>query len=72
MLLEQFFFLYVYDGGDLYMSHGTIILFNLSFLKLSELSPSWALNVTEILESLLSLNPVKLPYDQKDRSCLIF
>ena len=35
------------------MSHGTIILFNTSFLKLSELSLSWVLNVTEILKSLL-------------------
>ena len=35
------------------MSHGTIILFNRSFLKLSELSPSWVLYVTEILKSLL-------------------
>ena len=31
------------------MSYGTIILFIVSFLKLSELSPSWVLNVTEIL-----------------------
>ena len=36
------------------MSHGSIILFNISFLKLSELSPSWVLNMTEILESLLT------------------
>ena len=35
------------------MSHGTNILFNISLFKLSELSPSWVLNVTEILESLL-------------------
>ena len=34
------------------MSHGTLILFNMSFWKLSELSPSWVLNVTEILEKL--------------------
>ena len=36
------------------MSHGTIILFNISLFKLSELSPSWVLNVTEILESLIT------------------
>ena len=35
------------------MSHGTNILFNISLLKLSELSPSQVLNVTEILESLI-------------------
>ena len=28
----------------------------MSFLKLSELSPSWVLNVTEILESLTTTN----------------
>ena len=33
------------------MSHETIILFNISLFKLSELSPSWVLNVTEILET---------------------
>ena len=37
------------------MSHGNIILFNINLFKLSELSPSWVLNVTEILESLLIL-----------------
>ena len=37
------------------MSHGTNILFTISLFKLSELSPSWVLNVTEILESLLTL-----------------
>ncbi len=36
------------------MSHGTNILFNISLFKLSELSPSWVFNVTEILESLLT------------------
>ena len=35
------------------MSHGTNILLNISLFKLSELSPTWVLNVTEILESLL-------------------
>ena len=38
------------------MSHGTIILCDMSFLKLSKLSPSWVLNVTEILESLTTTN----------------
>ena len=37
-----------------YMSHGTNILFNIILFKLSESSPSWVLNVTEILESLRS------------------
>ena len=45
--------LYLYYGWDLYMSHGTIILFNISLFKLSGLSPSWVLNVSEILESLI-------------------
>ena len=36
------------------MSNGTNILFNIGLFKLSELSPSWVLNVTEILESLLT------------------
>ena len=36
------------------MSHGTIILFNISLFKLSELSPTWVVNVTEIFESHLS------------------
>ena len=35
------------------MSQGTNILFNISLFKLSELAPSWVLNVTEILESLI-------------------
>ena len=35
------------------MSHGTNILFNISLFKLSEWSPSWVFNVTEILESLI-------------------
>ena len=36
------------------MSHGTFILFNISLFKLSELSPSWVLNVTDILENIIS------------------
>ena len=36
-----------------YMSNGTIILFNMNFLKLSNLSRSWVLSVTEILECLI-------------------
>ena len=35
------------------MSHGTIVLSNIILLKISEISPSWVLNVTETLESLL-------------------
>ena len=57
--LGAIFFFYVYDECDLYMSHGTIILFNISLLNLSELSPSWVLNVTEILESLILTKGVK-------------
>ena len=45
--------MYVYDRLDLYISHGTITLFNISFLKHSQLSPLWVLKVTEILESLI-------------------
>ena len=56
------FFLYFYDGWELYMSHGTNILFNISLFKLSELSPSWVLNVTEILERLISALFLQLWY----------
>ena len=52
--LELKFSLYIYDELDLYISNGTFILFNMSFLKLSESSPLQVLNVTEILESLLA------------------
>ena len=45
------FCMFLTDMTD--MSHGTIFLFNRSFLKHSELLPSWVLNVTEILESLI-------------------
>ena len=45
--------MYVYDRFDLYTSHETIVLLNISFLKHSQLSPLWVLNVTEIFESLI-------------------
>ena len=43
-----------YKWWDLYLSHVTIILFNMIILQLLEGSQFWVFNVTDILESLLS------------------
>ena len=53
------------------MAHGTIILFNISFVKLLELSPSWGLNVTEILESLICMPKSKCQLRPTGKSCCL-